>query len=486
MRPLLCLSAFLFSLCLHGAESAIDPGSARVQLFRAAGLYSALLLQSLDVDFEILEADGRAGGRIYTHFFDPEGWKKSNPQEAAYYNYYDAGAMRIPIMPYMDRVIGTQNWSVVSYVNTHVSDRADAIDLIPYVFSANNTFQMYNNISVHANVTPFAATFHVLTTEGGNIPPSDFAVINPDTIYSDAVAELVDALQQNIDQGYTKLMEFDQLSVRAYLLQKGFTNAQINWLETIEEGTLSFDKASLAQAVIEQWIFTAAPLDSWVTINGGFERLIHGLLKVLHHLPKLLNRVTAIKPGRADSLTVVVNHTVEHSYDYVISSIPLGATRLLDTSTLSDLNYNTTMAWRALAYDDAGKIGIWFKTRWWENPDVLPAPFVGGGSSTDPPIRRCVYPSYGLDVQDAPGTMIASYTWSQDAARLAAFYQSAEQEEFITHVVLEDMARLHNVSISFLQDQLVEAHLWDWYDHLYSIGAYALFNPHNFQMSSRP
>jgi monoamine oxidase len=392
----------------------------------------------------------------------------------------DAGAMRIPNMPYMDRVTGAQNWSVVSYVNSHVRDPADAINLIPYIFSTNNTIQLYNNISVHSNVIPSATTFHVLTNEGGNIPPSEFAVLNPDKIYGDAIAELVNALQQNLDEGFNKLMEFDQLSVRAYLLQKGFTNAQINWLETIEEGTLSFDKASLAQAVIEQWIFTAAPLDSWVTVNGGFERLINGLLKVLHKPPKLLNRVTAIKPGRADSLTVVVNHTSEHSYDHVISTIPLGATRVLDTSTLPDLYYNTTMAWRTLAYDDAGKIGIWFKTRWWENPDVLAAPFIGGQSSTDLPIRRCVYPSYGLDVPNAPGTMIASYTWSQDADRLASFYQSADQEEFITHVVLEDMARLHNVSVSFLQDQLVEAHLWDWYSQPYSVGAYALFSPAQF------
>lgn len=128
MGPLLCLSAFFFFLCLHGAQSAIDVGTARAQLFRelisragvynefppgppalpcdpkcqsqppplkvgiigagAAGLYSALLLQSLDIEFEILEADGRAGGRIYTHYFDPESWKNSTPQEAAYYNYY--------------------------------------------------------------------------------------------------------------------------------------------------------------------------------------------------------------------------------------------------------------------------------------------------------------------------------------------------------------------------------------------------------------
>lgn len=107
---------------------------------------------------------------------------------------------------------------------------------------------------------------------------------------------------------------------------------------------------------------------------------------------------------------VVVNQTFEHSYDYIINKIPLGGTRVLDTSTLPDLNYNTTMAWRTLAYDDAGKIGMWFKTRWWEDPKVLAAPFVSGQSSTDLPIRRCVYPSYGLDVQGAPGAMIASYT----------------------------------------------------------------------------
>lgn len=48
------------------------------------------------------------------------------------------------------------------------------------------------------------------------------------------------------------------------------------------------------------------------------------------------------------------------------------------------------------------------------------------------------------------------------------------------NVDLEDTARPHDVSISFLQDQLVEAHLWDWYDHPYSNGAYALFAPAQF------
>jgi len=53
-----------------------------------AGLYSAILLESLGIDYEILEANTRIGGRIYTHRFDEEAWWKSKPGEPAYYNYY--------------------------------------------------------------------------------------------------------------------------------------------------------------------------------------------------------------------------------------------------------------------------------------------------------------------------------------------------------------------------------------------------------------
>jgi NAD(P)-binding Rossmann-like domain len=54
----------------------------------AAGLYAAVLLQSLGIDFEILEANTRIGGRIYTHRFDKDAWAKAKPGEPAYYNYY--------------------------------------------------------------------------------------------------------------------------------------------------------------------------------------------------------------------------------------------------------------------------------------------------------------------------------------------------------------------------------------------------------------
>jgi NADPH-dependent 2,4-dienoyl-CoA reductase/sulfur reductase-like enzyme len=54
----------------------------------AAGLYAAILLESLDIDYEILEGSNRTGGRIFTHRFDQAAWAASRPGEPDYYNYY--------------------------------------------------------------------------------------------------------------------------------------------------------------------------------------------------------------------------------------------------------------------------------------------------------------------------------------------------------------------------------------------------------------
>jgi monoamine oxidase len=59
-----------------------------------AGLYTAYILKSLGIDYEILEANpDRMGGRIYTHHFSTD----------IAHDYYDIGAMRFPDSPIMAR-----------------------------------------------------------------------------------------------------------------------------------------------------------------------------------------------------------------------------------------------------------------------------------------------------------------------------------------------------------------------------------------------
>ncbi|KAI1328961.1 hypothetical protein F5Y16DRAFT_397922 [Xylariaceae sp. FL0255] len=60
-----------------------------------AGLYTALILDDLGFEYDILEANpDRVGGRLYTHYFGKAEEK---------HQYYDIGAMRFPDTPIMER-----------------------------------------------------------------------------------------------------------------------------------------------------------------------------------------------------------------------------------------------------------------------------------------------------------------------------------------------------------------------------------------------
>ena len=80
---LLCIISFTIA-----SKSAASNLSVGVIGAGASGLYAAILLQSLGIEYEIFEANDRAGGRIWTHYFDPAGWKASKAGQPEHYNYF--------------------------------------------------------------------------------------------------------------------------------------------------------------------------------------------------------------------------------------------------------------------------------------------------------------------------------------------------------------------------------------------------------------
>jgi len=79
---------------LEKKEQNVDPKALKICIVGAgvAGLYTALMLEKLGIDYEILEASNRSGGRIFTHHFTKND-----------HDYYDIGAMRFPDNPIMRR-----------------------------------------------------------------------------------------------------------------------------------------------------------------------------------------------------------------------------------------------------------------------------------------------------------------------------------------------------------------------------------------------
>jgi monoamine oxidase len=135
------------------------------------------------------------------------------------------------------------------------------------------------------------------------------------------------------------------------------------------------------------------------------------------HRPKYNHRVDSISMATPDKPTSLMKITVRDYpefnskfYSHVISTLPFSCLRCVDL-TGSNLDYKQKAALRCLNYGAGIKVGIKFKTRWWQDRELFP-PQVGGVSSTDRQSRVVVYPSYGLkDHPTDPGVLIAAYNW---------------------------------------------------------------------------
>jgi monoamine oxidase len=186
-------------------------------------------------------------------------------------------------------------------------------------------------------------------------------------------------------------------------------------------------------------------------------------------------RVTSITPSsdpKDKPLIVDCADTKEpKKYDYVISTAPLSALRYVNLDGCN-LSYAQLEGLRCLRYDSSCKIGLKFRTRWWQTLES--GSIKGGQSKTDRNIRTVVFPSYGIDDPDADAVMIASYTWSQDAMRIGGLTQGRQSasEKMLIEQVIRELAELHKVVPQKLMDDLEDWYAWDWYSDPHSLGNY--------------
>lgn len=185
-------------------------------------------------------------------------------------------------------------------------------------------------------------------------------------------------------------------------------------------------------------------------------------------------RTTAIKESdNGKSLTVTFNSGgLERKYSQVFSTMSFGCLRMVDLDNLY-LSFGQRTAIRELMYMPSIKIGLQFKTAWWEKLKI-----VGGQSSTDRPIRDIVYPSYGPDASH-PGSeksncMIASYNGMQDSQRLGGLFKGkgTPEEKVLIDLVLRDLAAVHLVDVNMLKEQLEDYYPWDFHHDQFQLGGF--------------
>jgi hypothetical protein len=159
----------------------------------------------------------------------------------------------------------------------------------------------------------------------------------------------------------------------------------------------------------------------WRCLEGGSKMLIDAMVAQLKTKPSYGHQVTAVKlvykklsesfpnlPGRYQFplMKVSIAGKGDEYFAHVISTSTFANLSTIDTERVP-MTYKQRQAIRTLNYGPAVKVGIRFKTRWWEQDGLTQR---GGSSYTDRPSRTIVYPSAGLG-EAGPGVLMATYNW---------------------------------------------------------------------------
>ncbi|TBU23609.1 hypothetical protein BD311DRAFT_673539 [Dichomitus squalens] len=454
-----------------------------------------MILDTLSVPYEILEANNRIGGRIYTYRFNGEAGRNAPIDDPARYDYVDIGAMRFPNIPFMKRV-----FDLFEELGMTEENRM----LVPYQYSAANTFELFNGFR-HSSADSAPEDFDIFgvsETKGGAVPDA-FVAQGADTVAAEVFLPYRDAFEKlPFPEAWKLLTAEDPYSTRGYLLaKKDYPETVVEWLETFESATGLYNNA-FVESTMDAMDFgsSSATTDAgirgkdldypWYCIDGGADHLTTRMVNRIDTKPITGTRVTKIERTESGEMKVVYRTHGKYlmTYSQVICTVPLGCLAAIDIPK-DDLSYMQRLAIRSLNYDTSTKIALKFESRWWEDTKVMGEgrTIKGGISSTDIPIRTCVYPSYGFHATGkVPGVMLASYTWAQDAQRLGGLAQGkgTEADGLLVELTLNNLSHLHGVPREKF-GKLVDHYAYNWHNDENARGAFALFGPGQFGQPTR-
>ena len=367
-----------------------------------AGLVAAFELARQGHDPLILEAQNRVGGRVYTlRSFAPG-------------LYAEAGAMRIP------------------RVHDLTLKYCDLFGLSLRPFMMGNPKGLVHvggkrMTAEEAHGQPDELPFDVAEHERGR---------SIDDLWQEATRDLRELLEREGDAGWEQIVrEYDQYSLREFLVLKGFSEGAIEMY-----GVINFVESDMNNAVVEELREDLGKsFEDMQEIVGGTDMLPRAFYGQLQERIRFGAEVFAIDQD-ADSVTVhfktEAGRYTERA-DYAICAIPFSVLRQVEQ--LTPFSHEKQRAIRQLNYSASTKILFQVSERIWEAEDGI----YGGATVTDLPIRRINYPT--PDPTTSRGVLLASYTWSQDALRWGAMDEETRLEEALDDVATHPPAHPRRV-----------------------------------------
>ncbi|KAF8486869.1 hypothetical protein DFH94DRAFT_4544 [Russula ochroleuca] len=386
-----------------------------------AGLYSGLALQREGHHVHIFEGSDRVGGRIHTHYFNDE----EN-------QYFEAGAMRIPHSPHHGIV-----FDLVKFIQSSNLPSDLQVDLIPYKLTCSGNF-VYINRSTPKHQDASSTTPRSIDWPLSEEAKAKFQDRSAQELMLEAISPLLQRLDGNFVDGFNEICrEYDRYSFRYYLTYiLHWPTEVVDFIETVTSQTNQFT-LSVTEIVMEHIDFSTK---EWSTIARGMSRLPLAMAHLIGYKNITFNaRVTGIRnqdDGRVSVSISGCNATVDVTFDKVIMAIPPPALRMITNRPA--WSGQKELAIRSMHFESLYKMGLRFKTRFWERAG--PTPCRGGQSTTDLPIRWIVYPSNGIG-DDGPGVLLV-YSWMTDADAWSPLTPEQRRE-----LALSNLAEVYNGKI---------------------------------------
>jgi monoamine oxidase len=392
-----------------------------------AGLVAAFELVRQGHEPLVLEAQHRVGGRVRTI------------RDFAPGLYAEAGAMRIPRVHDL----------TLAYCELF------GLELRPFVMGNPKTLVFIDGKRMtvaEADANPDKLPFDLADHEKGKTWTD---------LWNEATAEFREQYEKGGQESLDDLLrQYDQYSTREFLVMRGFSEGALELY-----GVMSFRESNMNAAVVEQLReIVGRSFEDMQEIAGGMDLLPKAFYENLKPYVRFGAAVTAIEQN-PESVTVHYRGPAGRSSvtgDYAICAIPFSVLRDIEVLG-TPFSRPKQKAIRELNYNASGKILFQTRHRFWEQEDGI----VGGTTVTDLPIRRICYPSFS-NPDDERGTLLASYTWGQDALRWGAM----DHEDTIEQA-LEDVAQIHPT----IRTEFEVGAVQNWYDDPWARGAFALFEP---------
>lgn len=354
------------------------------------GLTVAYELGKLGYDCEVIEARERPGGRCWTirrgtRSEEPLGLSRAEFDEGLYFN---AGPMRVP------------------HHHTATLEYCRELDVPLEVFCIVN-----DNAYVCATSGPLA---------GRRLRVRE--------VRADMHGYVAELLSKALAQPALDLpmSEADRDCLLEYLRREGALDERAAYKGSARRGyavppgageaagsiTTPLDRSALVQSKLGlhlQAEYAVQP--TMFQVVGGTDRLAETLAK---RVPKIryAAQVRGIRqtPGSVSvAYTDAAGAHTAHA-EFCVCTLPLPIVATLD----GDLSPGLRQAALAVPYVAAGKIGLQFKRRFWEEDDGI----FGGISRTDQPIAQIVYPSVGF--LSGKGLVIGYYHHGAQAEAMGA------------------------------------------------------------------